>query len=42
MVQDWKTVRIFLSGIFRDMNVERDHFVRFVFPGGGFRIGLEK
>ena len=28
----WKTVRIFISSTFRDMQAERDHLVRFVFP----------
>jgi len=32
MVQSWKTVRIFISSTFRDMQAERDHLVRFVFP----------
>lgn len=28
----WKTVRIFISSTFRDMQAERDHLVRFVSP----------
>ncbi|MBU1702035.1 MAG: DUF4062 domain-containing protein, partial [Candidatus Eisenbacteria bacterium] len=28
----WKTVRIFISSTFLDMQAERDHLVRFVFP----------
>ena len=28
----WKTVRVFISSTFRDMQAERDHLVRFVFP----------
>ncbi len=28
----WKTVRVFLSSTFRDMQAERDYLVRFVFP----------
>lgn len=32
MVQRWKTVRVFISSTFRDMQAERDHLVRFVFP----------
>jgi len=28
----WKTVRVFISSTFRDMQSERDHLVRFVFP----------
>src|SRR5439155_25213276 len=28
----WRTVRVFISSTFRDMNAERDHLVRFVFP----------
>jgi WD40 repeat protein len=28
----WKTVRVFVSSTFRDMQAERDHLVRFVFP----------
>lgn len=27
-----KTVRVFISSTFRDMQAERDHLVRFVFP----------
>ena len=30
--QDWKTIRVFISSTFRDMQAERDHLVRFVFP----------
>ena len=29
---NWKTVRVFISSTFRDMQAERDHLVRFVFP----------
>jgi hypothetical protein len=28
----WKTVRVFISSTFRDMQAERDHLARFVFP----------
>jgi hypothetical protein len=28
----WKTLRVFISSTFRDMQAERDHLVRFVFP----------
>ena len=32
MPQKWKTIRVFISSTFRDMHIERDHLVRFVFP----------
>ena len=32
MAEGWKTVRVFISSTFRDMQAERDHLVRFVFP----------
>jgi len=32
MLANWKTVRVFISSTFRDMQAERDHLVRFVFP----------
>ena len=32
MTEAWKTVRVFISSTFRDMQAERDHLVRFVFP----------
>jgi|GEM_PF-526056 len=32
MPRVWKTVRVFISSTFRDMQAERDHLVRFVFP----------
>lgn len=32
MSKKWRTIRIFISSTFRDMQVERDHLVRFVFP----------
>ncbi|MFC1634485.1 tetratricopeptide repeat protein [Planctomycetota bacterium] len=32
MAQKWRTVRIFISSTFKDMQGERDHLVRFVFP----------
>ncbi len=32
IVFTWKTARIFISSTFRDMQAERDHLVRFVFP----------
>jgi hypothetical protein len=32
MPEAWKTVRVFISSTFRDMQAERDHLVRFVFP----------
>src|SRR5437016_1684486 len=31
-VTDWRTVRVFISSTFRDMQAERDHLVRFVLP----------
>ncbi|MBM4041733.1 MAG: DUF4062 domain-containing protein, partial [Planctomycetes bacterium] len=30
--QGWRTVRVFISSTFLDMQAERDHLVRFVFP----------
>lgn len=32
MSQDWKTVRVFISSTFRDMQSERDYLVKVVFP----------
>ena len=32
MNANWQTVRVFISSTFRDMQAERDHLVRFVFP----------
>lgn len=32
MPASWKTVRVFISSTFKDMQAERDHLVRFVFP----------
>jgi len=32
MSANWKTVRVFISSTFRDMQSERDWLVRFVFP----------
>ena len=32
MNTNWKTVRVFISSTFLDMQAERDHLVRFVFP----------
>jgi hypothetical protein len=32
MAQGWRTVRVFISSTFKDMQAERDHLVRFVFP----------
>ena len=32
MSASWKTIRVFISSTFRDMQAERDHLVRFVFP----------
>lgn len=32
MLHTWRTARIFISSTFRDMQAERDHLVRFVFP----------
>jgi hypothetical protein len=32
MSTSWKTIRVFISSTFRDMQAERDHLVRFVFP----------
>ena len=31
-MSSWKTVRVFISSTFRDMQAERDHLVRTVFP----------
>lgn len=33
MAQPWRTVRVFISSTFKDMQAERDYLVRFVFPG---------
>jgi len=32
MASVWKTVRVFISSTFRDMQAERDHLVKFIFP----------
>ena len=32
MAYPWKTIRVFISSTFRDMQSERDHLIRFVFP----------
>ena len=32
MAKAWKEVRVFISSTFKDMQAERDHLVRFVFP----------
>ena len=32
MPQYWRTIKVFVSSTFRDMQAERDHLVRFVFP----------
>jgi len=32
MPQAWRTIRVFISSTFRDIQAERDHLVRFVFP----------
>ena len=32
MAAGWRTVRVFISSTFRDMQAERDHLIRFVFP----------
>lgn len=32
MLTQWKTVRVFISSTFRDMNAERDQLVKVVFP----------
>jgi telomerase protein component 1 len=32
MAHGWRTVRVFISSTFLDMQAERDHLVRFVFP----------
>ena len=32
MVETWKEIRVFISSTFKDMQAERDHLVRFVFP----------
>src|SRR5262249_24872270 len=31
-MQTWRTVRVFISSTFRDMQAERDHLVKVVFP----------
>ena len=28
----WRTIRVFISSTFREMQAERDHPVRFAFP----------
>jgi WD40 repeat protein len=40
MSRSWRTVRVFLSSTFRDMQAERDHLVKVVFPA--LRERLEK
>ena len=42
MSQSWKTIRIFVSSTFRDMQDERDHLVRFVFPELRERCALRR
>ena len=37
MSASWKTVRVFISSTFRDMQAERDWLVRFVFPNAPVR-----
>ncbi|HUP19856.1 MAG TPA: DUF4062 domain-containing protein, partial [Gemmatimonadota bacterium] len=32
MTEGWKDIRVFISSTFKDMQAERDHLVRFVFP----------
>ena len=32
MPEAWRTVRVVISSTFGDMQAERDHLVRFVFP----------
>src|SRR5688572_1636998 len=32
MAEGWRDIRVFISSTFRDMQAERDHLVRFVFP----------
>jgi hypothetical protein len=32
VAEGWKEIRVFISSTFRDMQAERDHLVRFVFP----------
>ena len=32
MAATWKTISVFISSTFRDMQAERDDLVRFVFP----------
>ena len=32
MPGSWKTVRVFISSPFRDMQAERDHLINVVFP----------
>src|SRR5438046_4306225 len=40
MAPTWKTSCVFISSTFRDMNTERDHLVKVVFPA--LRERLEK
>jgi hypothetical protein len=32
MAQDWRTVRVFISSTFKDMQAELDHLVQSFFP----------
>lgn len=32
MAEGWKTIRVFISSTFNDLQAERDHLVRFIFP----------
>lgn len=32
MAEGWRDIRVFISSTFRDMQAERDHLVRYVFP----------
>jgi hypothetical protein len=41
MAGAWKEVRVFISSTFRDVQAERDHLVRFVFPRQGL-LALER
>lgn len=40
MAINWQTVRFFISSPFRDMQAERDHLVKVVFPALRERLEL--
>src|SRR5437016_2484241 len=42
MPATWTCVRVFLSSTFRDMQAERDHLVKVVFPALRERLGLHR